>query len=1153
MKKNKVLSLSVIIVIIICIAFEPAMPLGAVYAYAEDADTYNATFDSIVNDMVKEPANYYKSDDPYGFGINQPFTMSPANELLVVGNGNGNPYGIPNDYQSLDLLTYGTDVGYDFLGSGTVNKNYKVYTQTAQGVSWKEVVNAPQTVSFDPTGSGRKDHVAELGVRFGGETPSLNLYVFDKSGNCSAPFTVGTINWMADNSDIDYYNVKNYYSVTAGDFNGDGKDSLIVYACLDNWGLGLYEIKVTSSGSGISISKVNTSPSYKLLSLDYMNGSDWNSNYVNVSSWVTGTTVEKKLCGQVASGDFNGDRIDDLAVLTWHGGGFVGSYIDSDPSSPYLAVNYGNTQNNYQILNNKACGTYTRQTREGDSVYKINSIAAPGLAAGDVNGDGHDEIIAAGYLKKLRDGDPSDGLQDVEYSKTVIMTYQFTEEGLAEGPNKLDLETTNLMQKGFYPKDKCMNYSSVASVALDGKGNPAYVFVNGLLAKVNGQSFDIYTKASGFDSGSYYNSRKDGFSNRWIDSAAVGNFDGDIEGTEEIVFSIGLKKSGKDKFRFDVGEIFGEWQTGASTQVLDYPMADSEGGLVTGGNDILALTFCSVDNDNDGIIARYKDKGYVYSDPEVMAVIQAAPYFDELKDYLVDTNNTSYSISESFELEKSSSNSVSFGVGATHNLAGTLGGYEVKAGYAMDWSEEFTKSQTTETTYTWSANFSDSVVVYRTPVILYRYEVIYDGKWDADHTITISVPGPASYQVISVEDYNNFAKYYNEYYAKKAEDNNITSGIPHLDEITDRYLMHEGDPLNYRKTTDSGYKLLQSQPQDFTVGSSNSTGFDYSKESGYSESETSSHGFSFELTITFGLNIPGFVESGAGGYTSLEYMHGNSVTTTHTTGKGVSCTVFNVDKNDLDSTNISAARAYGFSYQMASWSSNLEQTNGSAKVPVFGYVLSGVKAGPPMVDELELQLVTSDESEPNLLLTWADPSTAKRNIDGYKLYLYDEDGDSEFLATLSKSQTSYTIPAEGNYKYKFALTTTYSGAESLRSAVVGLKPSQKTQAEEAIARWHNRPESYSVECVSTTAAGTTVSLTNNTSTVSSVVFIVAAYNRDGKMITANTMEIDMAVSESINLTVSYKATDNVSVVKAFVVQKGTMTPLREAWTKEMAA
>ena len=165
MKKNRVLSLSVVIVLIICIAFAPATPLGAGRAYAADADTGDAIFDDIVNDMVKGPTNYNKSDDPYGFGINQPFTMSPANELLVVGNGNGNPYGIPNEYQSLDQLTYGIDVGYDFLGSGTVNKNYKVYTQSEQGVSWKEVVNAPQTVSFDPTGSGRKDHVAELGVR----------------------------------------------------------------------------------------------------------------------------------------------------------------------------------------------------------------------------------------------------------------------------------------------------------------------------------------------------------------------------------------------------------------------------------------------------------------------------------------------------------------------------------------------------------------------------------------------------------------------------------------------------------------------------------------------------------------------------------------------------------------------------------------------------------------------------------------------------------------------------------------------------------------------------------------------------------------------------------------------------------------------------
>ena len=1024
-KKGTAVFLALLLTALLAVGMMPGKE-QAVYA----AETGNGArlYESIVNSMAAAPpTSYGTSDDPYGYGTNVPFTMSPANELILAGSTD--IYAVPDAYDSFEQLTYQSEAGYDFLGSGTVNKNYPVYREEAWPGSYqKQVVNAPQAVSFDPTGSGRKDHWAELGVTFAGEAATLMLFVHDKNGVASAPYRLGSLNWMYGNTGVDYYNVKNFYSVTAGDYDGDGKDSLVIYGCLDGWNLGLYEVKVTSAGGNISFTKVNTSPAYQMLSLEYSNGAAGVSYFYvgTVNGWIDGTDVNKKLCGQVATGDFNGDRVDDLAVVTWHGGAFIGSYNESSPSSPYLAVNYGKKATGYRILSEKAAGTYTRKTCQDDNKYDYDSLAAPGLAAGDVNGDGRDDVIAAGYLKKVRDGDPGDGSQSVNAAKTAILTYMVTDEGFVEGPNKMDLETTDLMRMGFYTGDACMNHSTVEAVGLDGKGNPSYVFVNGLLAKVNGQSFDIYTRATDFDSrygGSYYNARKSGFSNRWIDSAAVGNFDGDLAGTEEIVFSIGYKTSGKDKFQFDMGEIFGQWQTGAATQKLDFPMANTEGGLVTGGNSLLALTFVSVDNDNDGIVARYKDKGYVYSDPEVMAVLQAGPYFDELQDYLVDTNDTTYSISESFELEKGSSNSVSFGAGFTHNLEGTLGGYEVTAGYAMEWSEEFAESQTTSTTYSWSANFDDSVVVYRTPVVLYRYEIMQpDGSFDADHALTIAVPGVAAYQVLPVDDYNDFVDYYNTYNAERAAaaTPRITTGIPRLEKITDPYLQHEGDPLRYRKTTDAGYKLLQTQPQSLSIGSS-STGFDYSKEAAFSTTESMSHGFSFELTITFGLNIPGFVESGAGGYTSLEYMHGNSVTRTRANGKGVSCTVFNVERGPLTAAGIDLATAseYGFNYQMASWDSNLTQTNSSqAHVPIYGFVLSSVRAGAPIVTDLE---GAWNEDESAIDLSWSSPATTSRPVGGYVLYV-DKGSGWEQAAELPASASAYTYAAlEGKSDYDFLI------------------------------------------------------------------------------------------------------------------------------------
>ena len=152
-------------------------------------------------------------------------------------------------------------------------------------------------------------------------------------------------------------------------------------------------------------------------------------------------------------------------------------------------------------------------------------------------------------------------------------------------------------------------------------------------------------------------------------------------------------------------------------------------------------------------------------------------------------------------------------------------------------------------------------------------------------------------------------------------------------------------------------------------------------------------------------------------------------------------------------------------------------------------------------------------------------------------------------------QNPLSTDAEGNYAWEvpegwWRVKYEKDGYETIWSDWMTVPP---VQTDVNIGMTSTILENYSVMYVSATATSTTVSLTNNTSSVSSIVFIVAAYNGNGKMIATKTMEKDMAVSESINLTVSYKATDNASVVKAFVVQKGTMTPLREAWTKEMAA
>ena len=73
----------------------------------------------------------------------------------------------------------------------------------------------------------------------------------------------------------------------------------------------------------------------------------------------------------------------------------------------------------------------------------------------------------------------------------------------------------------------------------------------------------------------------------------------------------------------------------------------------------------------DGTLARYNSVTWTYSDPKVMAVLQAGPYFDDLADYYQGSSEVGYQVTDTYEFSKSSGNSVSFGVGVAVTLEGT--------------------------------------------------------------------------------------------------------------------------------------------------------------------------------------------------------------------------------------------------------------------------------------------------------------------------------------------------------------------------------------------------------------------------------------------------------------------------------------------------
>lgn len=129
-----------------------------------------------------------------------------------------------------------------------------------------------------------------------------------------------------------------------------------------------------------------------------------------------------------------------------------------------------------------------------------------------------------------------------------------------------------------------------------------------------------------------------------------------------------------------------------------------------------------MDTDNDSTIVTLKDVTRTYSEPDVMAILEAAPYFEELDGGGTGNSATTYGTSSS--TGSGSSESFGFSAGVTVGVESDAlivgGGWELSVDNSFNW--ETANSTEVE----WSVSYSNDtgenlVVVYRCPVISYYH------------------------------------------------------------------------------------------------------------------------------------------------------------------------------------------------------------------------------------------------------------------------------------------------------------------------------------------------------------------------------------------------------------------------------------------------
>ena len=966
-----------------------------------------------------QPSGYTTTTNPYGYDIGEPFLMVEQNELMYLNAWD-------NKVRQASYFSMGSESALKTFArnksgnSGTFsNPNYKLM----------------QAVSFDPTGSGRRDHVAFVGVS--GQDKKGYMWVIDTTkgtdSDCSRLVEIGNFSYMFDASafKVPTYSNRSFLNIVAGDFDGDGKESIVVYTP-ESYNAGGCQIQQWDYDGG-SLSQRGKSNS---LLMGYYNDHPWYDVERSEGN------QRRKLGVSMAVGDFNGDCVDALAVL---------SYCHRLPSDeaqidyyrPVVKIVYGTKGDTGSSIVTKSAAQseefYTSKGRSGGRDRYEFPVGAS-LTCGDFDGDGDVDLFLAGMLGKL--GTWKQNNQQV--NETIDMNAGYLYIGKLSNSGNGFVKTTNQAIEsngwtdgGYHNADDVWQQLAVESVAINGKGRGAkeLVFLSGTLYDAsNNKPVAVYT-------GDYFKSADDGaggttrISNCDIQSIAVGNFDGNTAGREQVVFTIALKHANNNESHLLTGYMRGinYKDTTVNGEIKEYGTASGYDCLVptdsyvnTDAKNAVSFLVIPVDKNNDGVLAKYRGVTYAYTDPDVKAVLQAAPYFDEVMD--AGNNETEYVLTESYELSDWDSDSVSFSIGYSTEFKFLGGEASIETGYALDWTKSFERSLHEEWSQSFSAQAYNSVVVSRTPVFVYEYDIQNaNGTWNDKTVMQTAIPQGPVYEQLSVDAYNKFATEYNKYMADRT--NKPTCYL--LEQINPAANWmdgNEGDPYRYNH---DDWNALNPDIQASAISKSEfALGYNgtldkvaWTKENTTTKSVEMSHGFFFNSSIKWGDDKVGM----HGVTTSLQYSDGKGNSTSKGTAVGASCTVTSLDKQSLVAEGIPASvvDAYRFHWTLGQWQRHLSGAENN-KTPFIGYSVTNLSSPPRAIDNLD-KTITRGEGIFDLKLSWTKPDCENGHpkITGYYVYSKDESGAyTKVSEKLSAEATEYEIKNLGlNGKYTYVVTT----------------------------------------------------------------------------------------------------------------------------------
>lgn len=914
----------------------------------QEADVFTA----MGFDTTQEPAGYDAQtvDNPYGkdkLPGNQIFEMliSANYGTFALGDDN-NAVGIKDMESAAGTGLPGTDVPFPMFASAPAD--------------------------FDNDGlAGEVVYVGYDTIHYGtwSQKASLQLAIYDgKTGTMSGKKTIssamnpGQVITSGGGNYAGYdYAWQNLLQVTAGDYDGDGISEIAVYVGED----GNNRVEI-----------------YKYMRTDATPENGWQDLYNWNRVWSHVVNNADNLIDNMvslASGDFNRDGVDDLGIASGrvapHGRPFSSMSLRKSD-----AVILWGARNDMLQTNSKL------DLNEGE----LGELGRVSLLFEDLDGDGYKDLIATGQPISDLTGYMTSGA--VSNTTRSIITYTY------DGLSQMVITYSGNLK----PVD--------GSMATNDDGESAWQSANGFdgtylsspLMRTNAAVF----KGEGLDyamlylDSCMYECVEGQLNLKYsLDDEA---FDGQnklpkawLSTSKYTEFGAASADLNGNGFHQLYTSFYGESSVGTSGHVGGFAaLAGQANGILTdivcseAGNAVPCYRFTPVDVDMDTVIIRYTGNHYLtYSDPKVLAIIAAAPYFEDV-DVICDydyawQNTTSYSTTSGSG--GSDLVAVDLEVGAYIANSNTIGFGLIEIETSVNFTLEWEKETTTTTEYTLTFETSqdeDAVAFFSVPTENYVYEILTpdgEGGYISSEDIISNTFQPV-YQILTLDYYES-----------------IRGDYPDLPAIAGVALTSTpGDPASYPSST-SGYDVIAQWNKDPAgIGFGNGA---ISQEITITREETESYnmGAALDFQMGGGVKYDGLtyeVEVVGGAQFSLNPTGGWS--TIDITGTTFSGTVTNMPLEFQD---------YGYYYNWKIFAYNYRFGNDNS-VPVLTYVVNDVTEPPllPTDFQQDVERTTSDTN----ILTWTYEGAFSKFII-YKYYDFPVGGGLQVAAEYEKGQVPFVL------------------------------------------------------------------------------------------------------------------------------------------------